>query len=75
MQARVRDGQGGETYVVPVTLARLEGGGTEAKGPLPFAGLALLGGVLRQGQLAGVVVPGTEQVDGLDLGAGGEHER
>jgi hypothetical protein len=60
--------------VVPVALASLEGGVLEAKGALPRA---RLGGrlVLGKRELADVVVPGAEKVDGLDARGDAERER
>jgi hypothetical protein len=61
----VRDVVPIDDVVVPVSLASLNGGGLEAEGALPRTGL---GGslVLGKGELAGVVVPRAEKVDGLD---------
>lgn len=67
----VRDVVTVDDVVVPVALALLESGSLEAEGALPAASL---GGVLGQWELAIVVVPGTEQVDGLDGGGGAERE-
>jgi len=63
-----------DDVVVPVALAGLEGGVLEAKGALPGA---RLGGrlVLGKRELADVVVPGTEKVDGLDARRDAEGER
>lgn len=63
-----------DDVVVPVSLASLEGGGLEAEGTLPGAGLG--GGlVLGERELAGVVVPRAEKVDGLDTGRNAKRER
>lgn len=63
-----------DDVVVPVSLASLEGGGLEAEGTLPGAGL---GGrlVLGEGKLTGVVVPRAEKVDGLDTRRNAKRER
>lgn len=54
-----------DDVVVPVSLASLEGGVLELEGTLPCgAGLGVL--VLGKGELADVVVPRAEKVDGLD---------
>jgi hypothetical protein len=54
-----------DDVVVPVALAALESAAGEAEGALPRAGLGR-GLVLGQGELVVVVVPGAEEVDGLD---------
>jgi len=61
-----------DDVVVPVALAGLEGRLLEAEGTLPGA----LGGalVLGERELAAVVVPGAEKVDGLDTGGDAEGE-
>jgi len=62
-----------DDVVVPVALAGLESGGLEAEGALPRAGLG--GGlVLGERELAGVVVPRAEEMDGLDAGGDTEVE-
>lgn len=62
-----------DDVVVPVSLAGLERAALEAEGALPGAGLG--GGlVLGQRQLAGVVVPRSEEMDGLDAGGGAKCE-
>lgn len=60
-----------DDIVVPVSLARDERGALELKGAFPAArlGRAL---VLGERELSGVVVPGTEKVDGLDARRGAE---
>jgi hypothetical protein len=63
-----------DDVVVPVALAGLEGGDGEAEGALPRAGLGR-GLVLGERELAVVVVPGAEKVDGLDAGRNAERER
>lgn len=60
-----------DDVVIPVSLALLEGHALEAESTLPPASL---GRVLGKRELAGVVVPGTEQVDGLAVGGGAEGE-
>lgn len=62
-----------DDVVVPVSLASLEVT-LESEGALPRAGLA---GrlVLGKGDLAGVVVPRTKQMDGLDAGRNAKRER
>jgi hypothetical protein len=63
-----------DDVVVPVALASLEGCVLEAKGALPGAGLG--GGlVLGKRELADVVVPRAEEVDGLDARGDAERER
>jgi len=63
-----------DNVVVPVSLASLDCGVLEPESSLPGAGL---GGrlVLGKGELAGVVVPRTEKVDGLDTRRDTERER
>lgn len=56
--------------VVPVSLAELQHGGLEPELAYPGPGLVLGG----ERQLAGVVVPGADEVDGLDVGRGPEGE-
>ena len=63
-----------DDVVVPVALTGLDKSGLEAEGALPRAGLGR-GLVLREGELAGVVVPGTKKMDGLDAGRNTERER
>jgi len=60
-----------DDVIVPVSLALLERGALEAERALPSAGL---GWVLGKRELAAVVVPGAEQVDGLAVGGGSEGE-
>jgi hypothetical protein len=62
-----------DDVVVPVARAGLEGSLLEAEGALPGA----LGGrlVLGERELAAVVVPRAEEVDGLDAGRDTEGER
>lgn len=63
-----------DDVVVPVALASLESCVLEAKGALPGAGLR--GGlVLGKRELADVVVPRAEKVDGLDARGDAERER
>lgn len=57
--------------VVPVALALLDSRALEAESALPAS---RLGRVLGQRELAVVVVPGAEQVDGLDVGRSAEGE-
>lgn len=57
------------TYVVPISAPRLECLLGEAKGALPLAG-ALAG----ERKLALVAVPCTDEMGGLDFGAGGKGE-
>ena len=57
---------GSWTYVVPVAASQLQHRGLEAELAHPGTGLVFGG----QGQLARVVVPGADQVDGLDVGRG-----
>jgi len=52
--------------VVPVAGTELEHGGLEAELADPGTGLFLTG----ERQLTGIVVPGANQVDGLDIGRG-----
>lgn len=59
--------------VVPVSLARLEGGVLEAKGALPGARLGRRL-VLGEWELPDVVVPGAEEMDGLDAGGDAKGE-
>jgi len=70
----VRDMVAVDDVVVPVALAGLEGGALEAESAFPRAGLGR-GLVLGQGELPGVAVPRTEEVDGLDAGGNAERER
>lgn len=60
-----------DDVVVPVSLALLQGVALEAEGALPATSLA---GVLGQRELAIVVVPGAEEMDGLAVGGGAEGE-
>jgi len=63
-----------DDVVVPVSLSGLECGALEPEFAFPRT---RLGGslILREGKLASVVVPGTEEVDGLDAGGGSQRER
>lgn len=70
----VRDVVAIDDVVVPVAGAGLEGGRLEAEGALPGAGLGR-GLVLGERELAAVVVPGAEEVDGLDARGDAEGER
>jgi len=67
----VRDVVAVDDVVVPVALALLEGAVLEFEAPEPAAGLL---GVLRERELAGVVVPGAEEVYGFAVGACAEGE-
>ena len=67
----VRDVVAVDDVVVPVALTLLEGLALEAEGTLPSTGL---GGVLGERELAAVVVPGAEEVDGLAVGGSAEGE-
>jgi hypothetical protein len=60
-----------DDVVVPVALALLEGAVLELEAPEPAAGLL---GVLGKRELAGVVVPGAEEVHGFAVGACAECE-
>ena len=60
-----------DDVVVPVALAGLEGGGLEPECALPGLGGRL---VLGKGELADVVVPRAEEMDGLDAGGDAEGE-
>ena len=63
-----------DDVIIPVTLASLKDRAGEAEGALPRARLG--GGlVLGEGELANVVVPGAEKMDGLDAGGGADGER
>jgi hypothetical protein len=63
-----------DDVVVPVSLARLQGGGLEAESTLP--GTRLGGGlVLGKRKLTLVTVPGAEEMDSLDAGGDAERER
>lgn len=53
------------TYVVPIPAPRLERLLREAKGALPPAG-----SLAREGKLAFVAVPCTDEMDGLGFGDG-----
>ena len=66
----VRDVVAIHDVVVPVATSELQHGGLEAELANPGTGLVLGG----QGQLARVVVPGSDQMDGLDVGRGPEGE-
>jgi hypothetical protein len=59
--------------VVPISLTSLKSSALEAEGALPRTSLA---GVLvvGKGKLSSVVVPGTEEMYGLDSGGGAEVE-
>ena len=59
------------TYVVPVAATQLQHGGLEAELANPCAWLAVIPG---KRDLTGVVVPGADQVDGLDIGGGAKRE-
>jgi len=69
----VRDVVAVHHVVVPVALALLQDGGLESKGASPGSGL-LGRRVAGEGKLALVTVPGTDEVDGLDIGGGAESE-
>lgn len=60
-----------DDVVVPVALALLQGLALEAEGTLPASGF---GGILGERELAVVVVPGAEKVDGLAVGGSAESE-
>jgi len=60
-----------DDVIVPVSLALLEGLALEAEGAFPAA---YFHRVLGKRELAIVVVPGAEQMDGLDVGRGTESE-
>ena len=66
----VRDVVSVHHVVVPVAASELEHGGLEAEFADPGAGLAFAG----ERDLALVVVPGADEVDGLDVGRGPEGE-
>lgn len=55
------------TYIVPISPTALDGVVLEAEGTFPGAGLSL-----GQRDLAGVAIPRTEQMHGLDVGGGAE---
>jgi hypothetical protein len=57
--------------IVPVPSTQLEHGRLEAELASPCS---CLGRVLGQWQLTGVIVPGAEEMDGLDVGGGAERE-
>jgi len=59
------------TYVVPVALTLLDHGVLEAEGTLPASGL---GRVLGERELTGIVVPRSEEVDGLAVGGSAERK-
>jgi len=67
----VRDVVAVDDVVVPVPLALLQSGALEAESALPAA---RLGGVLGERELAIVVVPRAEEMDGLDVRGGAESE-
>jgi len=60
-----------DDVVIPVALALLQGLALEAEGTLPASGF---GGILGERELAVVVVPGAEKVDGLAVGGSAESE-
>ena len=62
-----------DDVVVPIAAPRLQHGALELERALPRAGLGRVL-VLGERQLPGVVVPGAEEVDGLDGGGGAEGE-
>lgn len=59
------------TYVVPVPLTLPQRRTRKAKSSLPSPGL---GGVLGQGELAGIIIPRAQQMGGLDVGRRAESE-
>jgi len=63
-----------DNVVVPVPLASLEDRAGEAEGALPRARLGR-GLVLGERELANIVVPGTEKMNGLDARGGADGER
>ena len=64
-----------DDVVVPVAGAELEGvGALEAEGALPRTGLGVSVLELGERELVLVVVPGAEEVDGLDVGGGAQVE-
>lgn len=67
----MRDVVSVDDVVVPVALALLQCLALKPEGTFPASGL---GSVLGQGKLAIVVVPGAEQVDGLDVGRSAKGE-
>lgn len=67
----MRDVVAVDDVVVPVALALSESRALEAESAFPAAGFV---GVFGQGQLAVVVVPRADQVDGLAVGGGTEGE-
>jgi hypothetical protein len=60
-----------DDVVVPVSLTGLEHGALETEGTLPGTGF---GSILGERELAVVVVPRTEEVDGLDISGSAERE-
>lgn len=62
-----------DDVVVPIPLTGLESRVLESKGALPGAGLGRRL-VLGERQLADIVVPGAEQMNGLDTGRDAERE-
>jgi hypothetical protein len=60
-----------DDVVVPVSLALLQSGALELEGADPASGLL---GVLGEGKLALVAVPGAEEVDSLAAGRGAERK-
>jgi hypothetical protein len=67
----VRDVVAVNDVVVPVALALLQGLALEAESALPATSLV---GIFGERELAVVVVPGAEQVDGLAVGGSAESE-
>lgn len=67
----MRDVVAVDDVVVPVALALLQGLALEAESALPATSLV---GILGERELSIVVVPGTEQVDGLAVGGSAESE-
>jgi hypothetical protein len=57
--------------IVPISLPKVEGSSLEAESSLPGT---RFGSVIGERELAAVVVPRTEQVDGLDVGGSAERE-
>lgn len=67
----VRDVVAVDDVVVPVSLTLLESGALELEGADPSTGLL---GVLGEGKLTLVAVPGAEKVDGLAVVGSAESE-
>ena len=60
------------TYIIPISLSLLESGALEPKSTLPVTTFT---GFFGQGQLSPVSVPGTQQMNRLDIGGSAKIKR